>query len=466
MQKKNNFTHIVFGNSIAALVASISLAKNDNNNILLINPKNFWGGHFNSINIGSKKFDIGMFLYEFDSLTIKNLPAKKYENKNFQNTQYFGNNIKKFINQFFLTKEISPIKIFYNKFFYEDYLISNNLSFLNKIKLKEKIKNDLNKINISLLKKKYIHPSYKRLSNNFFKKSLYEISLRNHGKTFHDNFIEPLCKKILYCSSKDILARFHRVSWLPLYWPETLKKQLSNKNNLKIFKFEYPHKSHGSLITKKIVENLKQQKNITIIQNMQNISIKIKNKNFFVNKQKISKKNFIFGSDFRDFLKIKKIQINEKFSKTSIGLIFITTQRKNVKKQFSIINFIESNFFFYRIVNQSSINNKKKYLNITIEFNKEYLNFCLKRDKVKFEKLLKENLQDAGIFFDIKKIKFITKIFDNVYMHPNKKNYKMYNSNYNKISKFISKRNLIGPSSGFYTSSFNDQIMQGLKYEK
>ena len=127
MQKKNNFTHIVFGNSIAALVASISLAKNNNNNILLINPKNFWGGHFNSISIGSKKFDFGMFLYEFDSLTIKNLPLKKYENKNFQNTQYFGNNIKKFINQFFLTKEIPPIKIFYNKFFYEDYLISNNL---------------------------------------------------------------------------------------------------------------------------------------------------------------------------------------------------------------------------------------------------------------------------------------------------------------------------------------------------
>jgi hypothetical protein len=466
MQKKNNFTHIVFGNSIAALVASISLAKKKKNNILLINPKNFWGGHFNSINIGSEKFDIGMFLYEFDSLTIKNLSAKKYENRNSQNTQYFGNNIKKFINQFFLTKEISPIKIFYNKFFYEDYLISNNLSFLNKIKLKEKIKNDLNKINISLLKKKHLHPYYKRLSNNFLKKSLYEISLRNHGKTFHDNFIEPLCKKILFCSSRHILAKFHRVSWLPLFWPETLKKQLSNQNNLKIFKFEYPYKGHGTLITKKIVENVEKQKNITTILNMQNISINIKNKNFFVNNQKIPNKNFIFGADFRDFLKIKKIKINEDFSKSSIGLIFMTTQRKNIKTQFSVINFIESKFFFYRIVNQSSINHKTKYLNITIEFNKEYLNFCLERNKVKFEKLLKENLEEVGIFFDIKKIKFTTKIFDNVYMYPNKKNYKIYKNNYNKISKFIPKSNLIGPSSGFYTSSFNDQIMQGLKYEK
>jgi len=162
MQKKNNFTHVVFGNSIAALVASITLAKKKNNNILLINPKDFWGGHFNSIKIGSEKFDIGMFLYEFDSLKIKNLSPKKYENKNFQNTQYFVSNIKKFINQFFLTKEISPIKIFYNKSFYEDYLISNNLSFLNKIKLKEKIKNDLNKINIGLLKKKKKNPTYKK----------------------------------------------------------------------------------------------------------------------------------------------------------------------------------------------------------------------------------------------------------------------------------------------------------------
>jgi len=466
MQKKNNFTHVVFGNSIAALVASITLAKKKNNNILLINPKDFWGGHFNSIKIGSEKFDIGMFLYEFDSLKIKNLSPKKYENKNFQNSQYFVSNIKKFINQFFLTKEISPIKIFYNKSFYEDYLISNNLSFLNKIKLKEKIKNDLNKINIGLLKKKKIHPSYKRLSNIFLKKNLYQISLRNHGKTFHDNFIEPLCKKILFCSSKDIMAKFHRVPWLPLYWPETLKKQLSEQNNLKTFKFEYPHKSHGTLITKKIVKNVEKQKNITTVLSMQNTSIKIKNKNFFVNNQKILAKNFIFGGDFRDFLKIKKIKINENFSKTSIGLIFMTTQTKNIKKQFSVINFIESKFFFYRIVNQSSINHKTNYSNISIEFNKEYLNFCLERDKVKFEKLLKESLKEIGIFSNIKKIKFTTKIFDNVYMHPNKKNYKMYKSNYNQISKFIPKSNLIGPSSGFYLSSFNDQIIQGLKYEK
>ena len=78
--------------------------------------------------------------------------------------------------------------------------------------------------------------------------------------------------------------------------------------------------------------------------------------------------------------------------------------------------------------------------------------------------MLKENLKEVGIFYDIKNIKFTTKIFDNVYMHPNKKNYKTYKSNYDRISKFISKRNLIGPSSGFYKSSFNDQIIQGLKY--
>ena len=262
------------------------------------------------------------------------------------------------------------------------------------------------------------------------------------------------------------MAKFHRVPWLPLYWPETLKKQLSEQNNLKTFKFEYPHKSHGTLITKKIVENVEKQKNITTVLSMQNTSIKIKNKNFFVNNQKILEKNFIFGGDFRDFLKIKIITINEYFSKTSIGLIFMTTQTKNIKKQFSVINFIESKFFFYRIVNQSSINHKTNYSNISIEFNKEYLNFCLERDKVKFEKLLKESLKEIGIFSNIKKIKFTTKIFDNVYMHPNKKNYKMYKSNYNQISKFIPKSNLIGPSSGFYLSSFNDQIIQGLKYEK
>ena len=106
MQKKNNFTHVVFGNSLAALMASLSLSKSKKNKIILINPKNFWGGHFYPIKIDRNEFDVGMFLFEFTNMTQKNLKPSEYDNIRFQNSQFFAKSVKSLVNKFFVTKKI------------------------------------------------------------------------------------------------------------------------------------------------------------------------------------------------------------------------------------------------------------------------------------------------------------------------------------------------------------------------
>ena len=101
----------------------------------------------------------------------------------------------------------------------------SNISFLKSIDLKKKIYQEIKGINVKSLKRNKLHSSQKRYSQKFLSKSLNDISIYNHGKTFHQNFIEIFCKKTLYCSTKDVLARFHRVCWLPLYYPETIRNE-------------------------------------------------------------------------------------------------------------------------------------------------------------------------------------------------------------------------------------------------
>jgi len=467
MQKKNNFTHVVFGNSLASLVATLSLAKSKKNKILLINPKNFWGGHFNPIKLDRNEFDVGMFLFEFTNLTPKkNLKPFKYDNLKFQNSQFFVNSVRSLVNKYFVTKKILPIKIFYKKKFYEDYLISNNISFLKSIKLKKNINQEIREINIKSLKKLKLHSSQKRFSKKFLSKSLNDISILNHGKTFHQNFIEIFCKKTLYCSTKDVVAKFHRVCWLPLYYPETIKDELINKSKLKLFEFEYPLNELGSTITKKLVKKKKKKKNILINYDLENISFRLNNKFLFFNDKKILKKNFVFGSDLTDFKKFKNIKINDNFKKSSMGIIFITTDKKNLKKKFSIINFIDSEISFYRVVNQSSLDLNKKKIKISIEFNLDYLNYLSKSKNLKIDSMIFKNLKDIKIFHNINKLEYKVRIFKDIYMKPNKANLNTYNKNYRNVLKFMSKKNLIGPAAGFYKSSFNDQVIQGAKFEK
>ncbi len=56
---------------------------------------------------------------------------------------------------------------------------------------------------------------------------LWEIDLEtasraNHGDTFHERLIEPLCTKITPNGSADVVAALRRKTWMPLYHPRTV----------------------------------------------------------------------------------------------------------------------------------------------------------------------------------------------------------------------------------------------------
>jgi hypothetical protein len=219
MLKKDNKVFLIFGNSLASLISTYVLSVNKKRKIYLINPKKSWGGHFNTPIIKNKKFDPGMFLFEFDGFTKENsLNPKFYDLKKFSNTQLYSSKIRNFINTFIKTVKIQPVLFYYNKNFYNDYLISNDLEFLKKDIHGKKIFSEVSKINIKKLKSQNIHASQKRKSSKFDKISFNTVSIANHGATFHRLFIEQFCQKVFNDSTKNIIAKFHRACWLPLFF--------------------------------------------------------------------------------------------------------------------------------------------------------------------------------------------------------------------------------------------------------
>ncbi len=64
-------------------------------------------------------------------------------------------------------------------------------------------------------------------SGVFADTDLWEIDLdtasrANHGDTFHERLIEPLCAKIVPNGSADVVAALRRKTWMPLYHPKTV----------------------------------------------------------------------------------------------------------------------------------------------------------------------------------------------------------------------------------------------------
>lgn len=64
-----------------------------------------------------------------------------------------------------------------------------------------------------------------------------------HGKDYHHEFIEPMCRKITGRSSSEIAAKYHRAIWLPLYWPQTLRARASIRTP-----FYYPAAGYAGAI--------------------------------------------------------------------------------------------------------------------------------------------------------------------------------------------------------------------------
>jgi hypothetical protein len=52
------------------------------------------------------------------------------------------------------------------------------------------------------------------------------VSRLNHGAGLHETLLAPFIRKVLDRDTSGLAALYHRIAWLPLFWPETLVQAL------------------------------------------------------------------------------------------------------------------------------------------------------------------------------------------------------------------------------------------------
>jgi hypothetical protein len=56
-----------------------------------------------------------------------------------------------------------------------------------------------------------------------------EVSLQQHGPTFHGVFLAPFTAKVRPAGGRDVLAALRRKLWVPLFWPQTLAEAFGGR---------------------------------------------------------------------------------------------------------------------------------------------------------------------------------------------------------------------------------------------
>lgn len=465
---KSQFDVIIIGNNMAALATALELSKQDCS-IALLNSSSNWGGHFSGIQYQNTNFDFGMNFLEFTSFNTNTNSDDviSYDTFTKNDVGRFLHLVKKFVSDHIEYSETSTPQLYWTGKYFNDLFISNNFDVLKHLSasIREKIKTELQLITTQ---KNELHPSQKSVNEIPFVTNTYKhVSIKNHGETFHNLFIEPFFKKITNLDTQLIPSLFHRIAWMPLFYPETILSQFSsNPQVLSPTIFSYPKKGYFSFLTKTITEKIQNTCSICILKDTIKF-IDAKAKHIIFDNFDITGKNIIWTIDNTQFLKLSEgKELNFLPDKASISIAFVEIDTKQLNKFFSTLNILDTDILPYRITNQTFAANLScaSSTKIVIEVNTEILFkfYDISNTTWVIECLLQLQIiktAQAVITFNVKHLRNALNI-------PTINNYNFFQKNIDYCAKNYSDIFFIGQSSGFTSNSLNDQIVQAIKTAK
>ncbi len=475
-----NTPYVLVGNALSTMVAANKLAE-AGEDVIIVNGSNNWGGHFTTVSCDGLSYDAGMVLHEFTSYSTnraeENLTTYNPAIRN--DTGRFCNTVRQYVHRYQDTHEISGIKMYVEGQFYDDLLIANSLNTLPQLPFANSVKNELQKL-LGQSERSALHASNKLVADDYNQLSFHLASLANHGETFHAKLIEPFCKKLLNVGTDNVLARLHRVPWLPLFYPETLLSYLQGTpQTLPPTVFSYPSGECVGDLAQKLRANMQGNCHVNII-NEHPKQLKLREDGSyeisFNQHEELITKNIAWSSSLGDLIKVLGLSASVvNYEKCSFALVFLKIPTDAIKQDFTVLSIVDPEIMTYRITNQSrcSMTDNSRSVGVdrlVIEINTDYLAEMQKARQatqglvIDIKSLVINELVKIGIVTDSAVVE-IVKILElkNALPLPNAHNKQIFTEELTAVLDAVPSMALLGPSSGFSSSSFNHQILQGLK---
>lgn len=237
---------VVVGGSVAGLMAALTLA-DAGWRVSLIAASARRGGHFAGLTLDEQLFDVGMVLLEFTSYNSDPTASlSSYDPHRRNDAGRFVSHVERILGSFGVSHPVETPEMRVGGRRMPDVLIANDLRGLAMLPTdtREQIARELARRDADVLSP--LHPRHKTTDPLFAERSFRDVSIANHGQTLHETLLEPFCHKLVAHPTAALSALYHRIAWLPLYYPETLLDALAGRPlQLPPTRFSYPQ--HGSV---------------------------------------------------------------------------------------------------------------------------------------------------------------------------------------------------------------------------
>lgn len=467
--KRSAHSHIIVGNTLAALIAAYETARKDID-VTLIKHKGGWGGHFSGLTIDGEHFDAGMTIVELTSTNLESKPALASYDSLIRNDvgRFFGI-VERYISEHFPLRIIEQPQSYFRGDWYGDFLLCNSFDAFNAFNQAERdiIAGQLD----GQSNTDWRHAANKiRLQQQHTAASYQQTSLFNHGEHLHNHLIDPFVRKLTGHGSENIASIFHRRLWAPLYYPETLV--LAARGEIDHFGdtvTHYPSQSSFYGFAHGFVERLKALDTVTVIEaDVEQLDIDAQTLSVSGVDQPIAYHSLAWGGALAECQRLLGLQsiADTQTNRANLSFEFLEVDSARINRAFSIAFVFDQNIPFYRVTNQSACaamqTDKSKLI---VEYNTDFIKARGIQNAADISKATVSGLMQMGIIDSSdavlgSNVKMIPRLLP----MPALQYYECALRNIEMVQSHCPDIRLMGDSTSIASRSFADHIVQGLQY--
>ncbi len=458
---------LIVGNNLAAMVAALELAR-CGCPVRLLNPARGWGGHFAGFRLGERRFDAGMILLEFGAFNAEASPdLQDYDPGRRNDCGRFAARVGAYVQGLLPCREIATPSLLHAGRILPDLFIANRFDVLKTLtpELAARIHGELE--HICRTPRGRLHASRKLADTLFLDTDLETASTANHGPSLHAELFEPLCRKIAGCATREVIALYHRVPWLPLFHPETLLSQFTTTpQQLPATRFHYPVAGHAGALAEALAACIAIHPGIEVIA-AQPVAAQCQGRTVqltLADGRQLATEQLAWSADPSRLLGLLDPQAEQPaYQRASVGLGFMVIPAHKLLRSFSTLFVPDARYASYRITDQevcAGLDPAEHRLVVECRPPSE----ASGPEAASGDTLLARELADMGVIDAPESVTWSTTMtLDQALMHPGWHNRRQFLSQLAGLQEQLPSTALIGASAGFFASSLNDQVVQGLK---
>lgn len=462
----NNEMTVIVGNALAGMVAALELAR-QGKPVTLVNPGGPLGGYFAGLEIDGVMFDAGLVKFELDGYLGQTSQLSSYEPMRRNDVGRFLNIVHDWALQYAPLHQFDMPKMWLGGQLYDDVVLSNSYHSFSHLPFAQESIKEL-QTNAPAAD---IHAREKANGERYHTLDYLTASLANHGKSMHDNIIAPYLMKAQGVTADKMLARYHRVAWLPLFYPETLLASFQGQPvSLKPTVFHYPKQGGVGGIVKQVRQQVLAHPNISYIQKpVQAVEKTGTGWQLQLADETLQGEHLVWTGAPAALLKsLGKQPTVVQEIKSPIAVLFLRIKKADIRDVHTLLHVLDMDKCAYRITNQTACaDNQTDDMNIVVEFNQDYFKRLYGEpasDETIIIKLLDELAAMRMVAPGTQPLIAVIKRIPGGFLVPDAAARDAWESDRQAVAQLYPEIGLLAMSSGFFATSLNDQVVQGLYY--